>query len=191
MLGNNVGSRVQGIPMAPYAVSLFATLVLVSTSCAPSEAPGQRNEARANTRVASAKPSDIQSLTGARTRVVWTQDIGDGTDIGSKGKRPATPDGLRQRATVRGERAIIDTPGNYAKPLLTALSVNGWCSRTVGGDRVFVVNWDGSGLTEAWEGDSRSQRGWIPPPTIDWAYVGTDRKERSDHLWRRHATSDR
>ena len=170
---DNAESSVQGIPMARQVVSLFATLVLVSTSCAPSEAPGQRNEARANTRVASAKPSDIQSLTGARTRVVWTQDIGDGTDIGSKGKQ------LRlmgyDSADGRGERAIIDTPGNYAKPLLTALGKRVVFSNRRR-NRVFVVNWDGSGLTRLGRGFALAT--WMDPDTkVGWAYVGTDEKK--------------
>jgi len=172
MPGDNVGGSVQGVPMARRVMSLFATLVLVSTSCAPSEAPGQRNEARANTRVASAKPSDVRSLTGARTRVVWTQDIGDGTDIGSKG------DQLRlmgyDSRDGGGERPIVDTPGNYAKPLITPLG-----NRVVFSNRlrrrVFVVNWDGSGLRKLGKGFALAT--WVDPETkIEWVYVGTDKK---------------
>src|SRR3990170_8313142 len=46
-----------------------------------------REDAPVSARVASAKPDRLQSFTGARTRVVWTQDVAHGTDIGSAGDR--------------------------------------------------------------------------------------------------------
>ncbi len=153
--------------------SLFITFALaVSTSCAPSEDPGKRNQARASTRLASAKPSDIERLTGARTRIVWTQDIGDGTDIGSRA------DQLRLMGydshDGRGEHPIVDTPGNYAKPLIAPLGNRVVFSNRLR-DRVFVVNWDGSGLRKLGKGFALET--WIDPETnIEWVYVGTDEK---------------
>ena len=155
-------------------MSLVAAVVLVaSIACSPSEAPGERNQARASNEVRSEKPSDVGALTGARTRVVWTQDLGDGTDIGSKGKQ------LRlmgyDSADGRGERAIVDTPGNYAKPLLTGLG-NRVVFSNRRRNRVFVVNWDGSGLTRL--GNGFALAAWMDPDTkVDWVYVGTDEKK--------------
>ncbi len=52
-----------------------------------------------------------------RLRVVWVQDMGDGSDGDAKGGNLRlmgldTGDG-------KGERAILETVGNYAKPLMT------------------------------------------------------------------------
>ncbi len=154
--------------------SLFLAVVLVAcASCAPPEAPGERNEAHANTRPGAMEPSDIQSLTGARTRVVWAQDLGDGTDIGTKGKQ------LRLMGydshDGNGERAIVDTPGNYAKPLLTPRGDRVVVSNR-GRNRVLLVNWDGSRVQRLGRGFALAT--WIDPKTeVEWIYVGTDEKK--------------
>ena len=130
----------------------------------------ERNEADGSKHDASAEPGALRSLTGARTRVVWTQDVADGTDILSAGGQLIlmgfdTHDRL-------GERAILDTPANYAKPLITPLG-----NRVVFSDHqqksAFVVNWDGSGLRRLGEGFSLAT--WIDPETrIEWVYMGTN-----------------
>ena len=56
-------------------------------------------------------------LSGARLRVVWVQDMGDGRDVDTLGGNLRlmgldTGDG-------KGERAILGAVGNYAKPLIT------------------------------------------------------------------------
>jgi hypothetical protein len=99
-----------------------------------------------------------------RLRVVWVQDIGDGRDVDTLGSNLRlmgldTGDG-------KGERAILGT-GNYTKPLITPRG-----DRVVYTDRirkkVYVVNWDGSGLRELFAGfglalwrDPRDGREWI------------------------------
>jgi len=62
-------------------------------------------------------PSDIRALTGARTRIAWCRDAGDGTDPFANGESLRlvgidTDDG-------RGERVILGQPSGYAKPLIT------------------------------------------------------------------------
>ena len=103
-------------------------------------------------------------LAGSRLRVVWVQDMGDGRDVDTLGSNLRlmgldTGDG-------KGERAILGT-GNYAKPLISPRG-----NRVVYSDRirkkVYVVNWDGSGLRELFGGfglalwrDPRDGREWI------------------------------
>ena len=101
----------------------------------------------------------------ARTRVVWIQEMGDGgADIDwSENVRLMgldTEDG-------QGERVILGTLKNYAKPLITPRG-----NRVIYSDRIrkkiYVVNWDGSGLRELFGGfglavwsDPRDGREWI------------------------------
>ena len=121
---------------------------------------------------ASAEPSGVQILTGARTRVVWVQDVADGTDIISLGDQLLlmgydSEDGL-------GARPILSTPGNYSKPHITPLG-----NRVVFSDvrrpMTFVVNWDGSGLKRLGRGFALTT--WIDPSTeTEWVYVASDMK---------------
>jgi hypothetical protein len=103
-------------------------------------------------------------LSGAHTRVVWVQDMGDGQDVDTLGSNLRlmgldTDDG-------KGERVILGM-GNYAKPQITPRG-----DRVVYTDRirkkVYVVNWDGSGLRELFGGfglalwrDPQDRREWI------------------------------
>ncbi|GAG26747.1 unnamed protein product, partial [marine sediment metagenome] len=112
-----------------FGVALAAWLV-VSAACGTS---GGSQESQS----VEAKPSEVQILTGARTRVVWVQDVADGTDIISKSEQLMlmgydSHDGL-------GERPLHPTPGNYGRPLITPLG-----NRVVFSDQlqpsVFVVN---------------------------------------------------
>ena len=68
------------------------------------------------TTMAAAKPAASQ-VDNRWTRVVWTRDIGDGTDIISFGNQLVlmgydSHDG-------RGERVLLEQRANYAKPLIT------------------------------------------------------------------------
>jgi len=112
-------------------------------------------------------PADIRALTGARTRIAWCRDAGDGSDPFGNGESLRlvgidTDDG-------RGERVILGQPAGYAKPLITPKG-----DRIVFTNRrthkVFVVNWDGTGLRpldNGWAADV-----WADPGTgVEWVYV--------------------
>jgi hypothetical protein len=109
----------------------------------------------------------------ARLRVVWVQDVGDGVDVDARGGNLRLM-GL-DTADSQGERVISGMVGNYAKPLITPRG-----DRVVYTDRlrkkVYVVNWDGSGLRELFGGfglalwrDLRDGREWI--------YYGMEEKD--------------
>jgi len=122
----------------------------------------------------------IQKLTGARTRVVWVQDNDKGRDVFARRSKLRlmgldTDDG-------RGERAILGEPSNYHKPLITPKG-----DRVVFSDlvakKVFVVNWDGSGLREVVAGDLGDV--WADPDTgTEWAYVQTRSGDKTSPIRR-------
>lgn len=109
---------------------------------------------------------DLGALTGAHTRVVWVQDQSAGNNDTLAQGRELKLMGFDSR-DGRGERAILDSVQNYAKPLITPDG-----KRVVYSDRyskeVFVVNWDGTGqrrvgagfAVEVWA-DPRSGETWI------------------------------
>ena len=147
----------------------LATCLVVSAACGTS---GGSQESQSAKEVSSAEHQDVETLTGALTRVVWVQDIADGTDIGSQGAELMlmgydSHDG-------QGERPLHPTPGNFTRPLITPPG-----NRVVFSDRgrlsVFVVNWDGSGMRELGKGTALTT--WIDPLTgTEWVYVATDMK---------------
>ena len=109
-------------------------------------------------------------LENARTRVAWVQDMGEGKDPFAKGGNLRlmgldTGDG-------QGERVILGTVGNYAKPLITPRG-----DRVVYTDRlrkkVYVVNWNGSGLRELFGGFGLAV--WRNPKDgREWVYYGLE-----------------
>jgi hypothetical protein len=113
-------------------------------------------------------------LSEARLRVVWVQDMGDGSDVDTTGGNLRlmgldTGDG-------KGERAILGTVGNYAKPLITPRG-----DRVVYSDRirkkVYVVNWDGSGLRELFGGFGLAL--WRDPTDgREWIYYGFEEMQK-------------
>ena len=112
----------------------------------------------------------VEALTGGRTRAVWIRDLGDGTDILGFGDQVLvmgfdTGDDL-------GERTLVDTPGTYAKPLITPRG-----DRVVSTNRrensVRVVDWSGARDRRLLDGFPLAV--WIDPGTgVEWVYVGTD-----------------
>jgi len=104
----------------------------------------------------------------ARMRIVWVQDMGEGRDVFAQGGNLRlmgmdTGDG-------QGERVILGTVGNYAKPLITPRG-----DRVVYSDRIrkkiYVVNWDGSGLRELFGGVGLAL--WRDPRDgWEWIYYG-------------------
>ena len=116
-------------------------------------------------------PASEQSVPGnPRLRVVWVQDMGDGRDVFAQGGNLRlmgldTGDG-------QGERVILGTVGNYAKPLITPRG-----DRVVYTDRskkkVYVVNWDGTALRELFGGVGLAL--WRDPlDGREWIYYGSE-----------------
>lgn len=110
----------------------------------------------------------LKALTADSTRVVWCQDAGDGSDAG------ATNNHLRlmglDTEDGRGERAILSKRSNYAKPLLTPRG-----DRVIFSNRqeqkIFAVNWDGSGLRAVTDGFALAV--WEDPLNSNvWIYAG-------------------
>lgn len=116
----------------------------------------------------------LRSLAGGPARVVWVQDLGDGTDTGLESNNLRlmgfdTEDGA-------GERAILAEPANYARPLITPAG-----DRIVFSDRskrrIRLVHWDGSGLRTLRSGLALSV--WADPAGREWIYYGDEvKKER-------------
>ena len=114
--------------------------------------------------------SAVEAVTGGRTKAVWLQDVGDGTDVFGVGGQLVlmgfdTGDG-------RGERVILDTPASYAKPLITPSG-----NRVVYGDRVestvMVVDWTGTTVRHL--ADGLPMAVWANPDDgTEWVYVGSD-----------------
>lgn len=111
----------------------------------------------------------VKALTAVPTRVVWCQDVGNGSDAGTEGNQLRlmgfdTEDG-------RGERAILSKLSNYAKTLLTPRG-----DRVIFSNRqeqkIYAVNWDGSGLHPVTDGFALAV--WEDPQNSNvWVYAGT------------------
>jgi hypothetical protein len=116
-------------------------------------------------------PSELRSLAGVRTRIVWVQH--DGSDPETEGDQLIlmgldSDDGVGERV-IRGER------GSYLKPRLTSDGERIVVSSRVlpGPPEVFIVNWDGSGFRKLADGFAMTL--WRNPQDgRDWVYVGSD-----------------
>ncbi len=150
------------------AISVFA----VALACSTEGSPGAVSDAGPLAVPAVAAQTDsvehpVRRLTGARTRIVWVQDAGEGRDPFAQGT------GLRliglDTDDGRGERAIIDSIGSYAKPIITPSG-----DRVVFSNRpenaVYVVDWDGSNRRRL--GDGFALAVWRDPDGHDWVYGG-------------------
>lgn len=110
---------------------------------------------------------ELRALTGARTRVVWVQDVEGKGDLFGRFARTAligfdTDDNA-------GDRLLLKETGYYAKPLITPK-----------GDRVvysnfrdletWIVNWNGSGLRKI--ADGKAVEVWLDRQTgKEWVYI--------------------
>jgi len=113
----------------------------------------------------------VRAFTGGRTRVVWVQ--GDGTDPQATGLNLVLM-GI-DTDDARGERVILGKRRSYVKPLITRKGDRIVFSTRPdpGPPEVFVVNWDGSGLTRLASGFALAV--WQDPGDgREWIYVGTD-----------------
>lgn len=150
------------------------TLGLLGAALAAAACGGPPVEAgpEASTTAAPAPAVDdahpVRRLTGARTRVVWVQDAGDGKDPFAQGTSLRlmgldSDDGL-------GERPVLGELGNYAKPMITPRG-----DRVVFTNRregvVYVVDGAGTNRRRLVEGFGLAV--WRDPEGAEWVYVGT------------------
>jgi hypothetical protein len=114
--------------------------------------------------------AELRAVTGSRTRVVWVQE--DGHDPLALGAN-LTLMGL-DTDIGRGERTIGAERRSYVKPMLTPGGDRiVYSSRTAEGARMFIVNWDGSGLTPL--GDGYALAVWRHPSDgSEWVYALAD-----------------
>lgn len=140
----------------------FMLSVVLALGCARDDRSGDVNDA------STTGVDRVEELTGAHTRVVWVQDLGQGGNPGALG------DNLRlmgfDSQDGHGQRIILAGPASFAKPYITPRG-----DRVVYTDRsrnaAMVVNWDGSGLREVTAGTGLAV--WLDPFTgHEWLYVG-------------------
>jgi hypothetical protein len=113
------------------------------------------------------KEEPLQSFTGSRTRVVWVQDLGRGDDAQAEGTKLR----LMGMDTADGgkERPVLEKLSNYYRPLITPSGKQVVFTNQIE-RKVYVVNWDGSGLTEIAPGIGEAV--WRDPARgIEWVYV--------------------
>jgi hypothetical protein len=162
---------------------------LPSSDSVRSPAPAEQSPSPTPAVARSEPPSAVTRLTGAHTRVVWVQDLGDGTDFNGIGGRLVLM-GLDSE-DGRGERPILDAVSNYAKPLITADGERVvFSNRHDGG--VYIVDWDGTGLDRLADGFALEV--WQEPGTgTEWIYAGTEEADTQAISYarvRRHRIDD-
>ncbi len=110
---------------------------------------------------------ELRALTGARARLVWLRDTGDGSDAMAEGSRLQlmgfdTEDG-------RGVRPILPASGRISKPLLTPAGERVVFTDRASG-RVCVVGFDGQNLRPVAVGHLVEV--WAEPATgREWVYA--------------------
>ncbi len=144
---------------------LIFILLFVCASCTPI---GTREPA-AGEPASDPVASGIRALTESHARVVWCQDIGDGSDTFAQGQ------GFRlmgyDTEDGKGERVILPGPSNFSRPMITPHGDRVIFSRRSEA-KVFIVNWDGSGLAEL--GSGLAVSAWADPHDgTEWVYAGT------------------
>lgn len=112
----------------------------------------------------------VHDLTGARTRVTWLQDTGDGTDYLARGTQLQlmgfdSEDG-------RGERVILPAGRNMAKPMFTLDGQRIFFSDRHAGT-MHVVDWEGDSVVDLGEGFALHT--WRDPDSqIEFLYYAKD-----------------
>ena len=165
-------------PFAGLCLALLATSWSCAQSPVTADRPHDDSDAAPSTIApAVAAPvndtremSGVETLTGARTRVVWARDLSDGTDVfGTSGQLVLmgydSRDGL-------GERVLFSNPSSIVTPLITPKGDRVVFSDSIG-EQTSLVDWDDSRLTRLADGIALAV--WLDPATqIEWVYVGSD-----------------
>lgn len=156
-------------------------LLLASIGCAdrggepgeaaPAAAPGDARAASAAIESEpSPSPEEPSEPAAPRLRVVWTRDLGDGTDFFSLGDQLVLM--AYDSRDGQGERVILGERASYAKPLVTpdGQSIVFSIRRQ---QAVYAVDWDGTGLRRLADGFGLDV--WADPADgAQWVYVGVD-----------------
>ncbi len=118
---------------------------------------------------------EIKNLTEARTRIVWVQDSVNYNDTQAEGNKLRLI-GL-DTADAQGEHPILARPSNYYRPLITPKGDRVIFTNQIE-RKVYVVNWDGSGLREIADGIAEAV--WQNPENgIEWVYVRNGRNKKT------------
>ena len=149
-------------------------LLLTATGCTSTSSPEAAADELQPAAVALAGGETAQVLETPASepalRVVWTRDLGDGTDIFSRGDDLVLM-GFDSR-DGRGEHVILSEPASYAKPLITPSGDELVFSMRKEGT-VHTTRWDGSGRRRVADGFALAV--WAEPETgEEWVYVGID-----------------
>ena len=128
--------------------------------------------------------ADVKAATGARTRIVWCRDAGDGSDAFARGNSLQlmgfdSHDGA-------GVRTILSAKANYSRPMMTPAGDRVVFSDLAKG-KVKVVNFDGSGLRVVTGGFAVAV--WRAREGTEWVYVKTARAD-TDAPIRRYRIDD-
>ncbi len=122
----------------------------------------------------SAASDEIREFTGSRTRIAWCQDVGRGNDSNTEGSHLWLM-GLDTDAGSE-ERPIIPKESNYYRPLITP-SGRQVIYTNLPELKVYVVDWDGSGLHEISPGVAEAV--WRDPTDgVEWVYVRNGRRNK-------------
>lgn len=127
-----------------------------------------------------ARDAEVEALTGAHTRVVWIRDIGDGDNtFGGKDDNLLMAYDSRDG---RGERVVLEAPGNYFRPLITPDG-----ERIVFTDihepAVYVVDWEGGLPVKVADGSAGAL--WMDPEDGRiWVYGKRVNPNQAAHIIR-------
>ncbi len=135
-----------------------------------SEPPVLASSREATAPGARVRDSAPPSVPGPHLRVIWTRDLGDGTDYNSSGDQLVLM--AYDSEDDRGERVVLSEPASYAKPLITPDGESVvFTIRRPGA--VHAIDWDGSGLRRIADGFALDV--WSDPEDgTTWVYVGGD-----------------
>ena len=150
-------------------------MACASPESAPTAAPTQESAVAQPEAVPPAPTAEVapetQRLRGPHIRVVWTRDVGDGTDFISLGNRLVLM--AYDSTDGAGERVVLDQPASYARPLVSPSSAEIVFSVREEG-RVYAVEWNGARRRPIADGFALTV--WPEPGNgREWVYIGTDR----------------
>ena len=187
--------------VAMLRLTLVACLLFAMIACADprgnrgAESPGvEPRDAPAASAPMDGEPPptlvrDQPAASAVRLKVVWTRDLGDGTDFASLGDQLVlmaydSRDGW-------GERVILSERASYAKPLITpdGSSIVFSVRRQ---NAVYAIDWNGAGLRRIADGFGLDV--WADPVDgAQWVYVGVDERSTDPPSYaavRRHRLDD-